>query len=567
MKTKKQSQSLLSGAIVLMIATGIVKVIGMVFKIPMTNFVLEEKGMAYFTSAYNIFLVFYSLAIAGLPVAVSRMVAESIAVKNYKETKSLLKVSLKIFAITGTAGLVLLLAFSVPYVRYIKSDGALLSVLTIAPTILFCCIMSAYRGYYQGQKNMMPTAISQVIEALGKLFLGLGFAFIVRTIGLNEFSSKGTIFGKAVETEADAVSMLLPYCAAAAILGIAIGTVLATLYLFLYHKIVGDKITPEEIQLSPESRSQKDLIKALFTIAIPILLASVVLNLTNLIDTATIQNRLDYIMRTSPNALRNIYGATLADAKDTEISEFLYGAYASMAMTMYNLIPTITTAFGTSAIPTLSTAWAQKNKESVKSSIESVFKYVTIISAPAGIGLCVLAKPILSLLYSQRPNGVAVSVIPLQILGIIVIFTALTMPTCNMLQAIGKQKVPVINMAIGAVIKITVNYILVSIPAININAAPIGTALCYGYILIANVVVLAKTTGAKINFFQSFIKPVIAGAICGLSALAGYGLLTRWFGNAVSTLGSIAFAGIIYLISALLLGVLSKEDIKKFKKS
>lgn len=565
---KNKKQSLLQGAFILMVATAIVKVIGMVFKIPLSNYILDETGMAYFNSAYSIFNIFYGLAIAGLPVAVSKLVAESVADCKFKETRAILKVALKIFVITGTSCLLLMLLVAYPYSMYvIDSPGALPSIIAIAPTILFCCLMSAYRGYYQGLKNMTPTAISQVIEAGGKLFLGLGAAYTVLKMTTAEYETSQTVFGEAFTSADEAQIRIYVYCSAAAIIGITVGTVLATLYLMISHKLRGSFYTKEQFDASPESRSQKELFYALFAISIPILITSVMLNLTAFIDSTTIQSRLSDLMNTNPDVLRSIYQTELIDVKNEEIPEFLYGAYSTLAITMYNLIPTITSAFGTSSIPSLSGAWKAGDRAECKNSVESVLKFVTLISAPAGIGLSVLANPILMLLFHNRPNGVSVATMPLKLLGIVVVISALSMPVCNMLQAVGKKWVPVINMGIGALVKIIVNYIFVSIPEININAAPIGTFLCYGYIVVSNLYALCKYTDIKLKLHSIFLKPLIAGILCGAAAYASYGFIDRLTGSyKISLFASIVIAVIIYVLAVFLLRIVTKEELLRLKK-
>ena len=566
--SKSKKQTLMQGAIILMAANILVKVIGAIFKIPLTN-LIGETGMGYFNSAYQLFLPLYGLAMAGLPIAVSRMVAESVATKHYKETRSILKIALKIFAVTGTTGFVLLLLLIYPYVKFTHNEAAVYCIFAISPSIFFCCLMSAHRGYYEGFKNMYPTAISTVIEACGKLFLGLGFAYAVMKFGKNSIINSGKFLwftvtpAKGQTIEEAASEFLLPLSAAGAILGITIGTLLGTSFLLIYHRVKGDGITKAELAASPESRSSRDIMKSLFAISIPVVAASLVLNITNLIDAATIQNRLHQI---SPEILRGIYGDYLSSEIDENIKTFLYGAYTSMSVTIYNLIPNIAAAFGVSSIPNLANAWVRRDKEETKKSIESVLKGIMLISAPAGFGIAALAKPILQLLFKARPNGVAIVWPSLRILGFVVVISTLSMPVTNMLQAVGRQNIPVRNMIVGATLKIVCNYILVAIPSININAAPVGTALCFGYIVYADLHALLKYTDVKIRFYQVMIKPIISGALCGIAAYAVYGLMSIKLSNTVSTLGAIIVAGCVYIAALLLTRTLTKDDMESFGK-
>ena len=176
MAKERKNQSLLSGALILVVATIIVKIISAIYKIPVTNFI-GGTGMGYYTTAYKIYLPIWSISMAGLPVAVSKLISENMALGKYNNVKSIFKVSLKAFLVTGTAGTLLLAAIAYPYCKYVaKAPEALPVILCIAPAILVCCIMSAYRGYYEGFLNMRPTAVSQTIEALFKMVFGLAFA-------------------------------------------------------------------------------------------------------------------------------------------------------------------------------------------------------------------------------------------------------------------------------------------------------------------------------------------------------------------------------------------------------
>ena len=169
---KRKQQSFEYGAIILLCSTMLVKVIGAIFKIPLSN-LLGDLGFGYFSSAYDLFTPIYTLAMAGLPIAVSRIVAEHITNKRFNDVHRTLSVTKKLFFISGLTGFILMLALIYPFVRITDRTGqTIYSLFAIAPSLFFCCVMSTYRGYYEGLRNMYPTAASDVIEALGKLILG-----------------------------------------------------------------------------------------------------------------------------------------------------------------------------------------------------------------------------------------------------------------------------------------------------------------------------------------------------------------------------------------------------------
>lgn len=555
--TKRKEQGFIEGSIVLFIATALVKVIGAIYKIPLNN-ILGELGAGYYTTAYDLYLPMYSLAMAGLPVAISRIVAECMASERYRDVERTLKVTKRAFLITGSVGFLLMCAISYPFVYFTSENdmNALIPVLCIAPCLIFCCIMSTYRGYYEGLRNMTPTAVSEVIEASGKLVFGLILSYAV------------------IKIRGDLTMTTLSLAAGAALLGIVLGSALGALFLVIKYRKTEQPFTAEEYELSPEPKTNRETLKIILAVAIPIVLGSLVTNVTSLIDVVMVRMQLASAIDKDPVLMGEIYKELIAKNIELDpnftlanLPTALYGCHRSYAYSIYNLVPVLTAVLGVSAIPILATAWTKNDKQSVKINMETMIKTTALIAMPAGIGIVALSEPILNLLYSSNPVAVAVAAKNLRILGISAIFAGLTAPMTNMLQAIGKQKIPLYNIAVGAAIKIVVNYILVGTPEINIVGVPIGTALCYMYIAIANLVCLIKYSGVKLNAVNTLIKPLAASTICGVFAYLTYTLGGKILSNdKILTIFSIAVAGVFYVLSVILLRILDKNDILSMPK-
>lgn len=545
MRNKKQS--FLEGAMILVIATGLVKVIGALFKIPL-GVVLDTVAYGYYQNAYDLYLPIYSLAMAGLPIAVSRMVADSVARNRYRDARQVFRIARRAFLISGVAGFVIMLAAAYPYVWSIGGKVEVIpSILAVAPSILCCCIMSTYRGYYEGLRNMTPTAVSQVIEALGKLVLGLGFVIIAQKVGLSA-----------------------PYQAAGAVLGVTIGTLLGAIYLKIRHRVTGDGITRENLMLSPAPMPAGRVLRMLAVIAIPVVFGSMANQIASLIDSVTVQNRLAYIVEQTGMGMGNIYPDMIPELSQdyateaeilSHIPTYLYACYKGYAFTIFNLVPTITSVIGVSALPALTTAWASRSRRAVRLSVESVLRITSIVAFPCGLGMSVLSSEILNLLFHNKPVGAAIAAPNLFIMGFAAIFAGLCMPITNMLQAIGRQKIPVRNLIVGAVLKIVINFFLVGIPTVNIHGASVGTLVCYIYMFVMNFYALCKYTKLIPNLLRTFLKPLLSGLFCAAAAWAASGLLSGRLPDTVVTILSIVIAGIIYLISLVLLRVLTKDDI------
>ena len=555
---KTKQQSFLHGSFILIAATFAAKIISAIYRIPLAH-ILGASGMGYFSTAYDLYTPMYSVAMAGLPTAIARMVAEYSARGRYKDVKKTLHIAQAAFLVTGGVGfaLMLFLAFTltgkIGFLSQFKafSPNALPGMICIVPSLLFCCIMSAYRGYFEGLGNMTPTGVSEVFEAAGKLIFGLSIAAVTLSRTNN-----------------------LSYAVAGALLGITVGEALSTLYLFVKYKFFGEKNMPHELYVAaPAPDKGKKILKTMIAIAIPVVLGSLVNNVTSLIDVAMVQKQLAVAIGKAPEYFKDTFASFISTetaqmAKEGKTFELiadlpnaLYGCHRGYAFSVYHLIPTLTTTLGISAIPVLARTWTKKDMPAVKFNIQTIIRTTAVIVMPCGLGMFAISKGILSLLYSGS-NAIAIAAPNLRVLGVCAIFAGLNSPIIAMLQAVGKEVVPLKNVAIGAVIKVVTNYILVGTPAINIYGVPIGTTLCYFYIFASNLYCLIKYTGIKPDFYSILLKPFFAGAVCGAAAFGVYHLIFAVLSNNLfATAGAIIAAAVVYIISLSLFRVLESEDI------
>ncbi len=566
---KRKEQTLLTGAGTLAIAAVLVKLIGAVYKLPLLE-IFGEVGNSYFTKAYQIYTTLYAISMAGLPVAVSKMVSQNVELGRIKDAQRVYKVSVKLFMTVGLVGTALLMVLSVPASNLMGSHMAYISVLTVAPCIFLCCMMSSFRGYYEGLKNMVPTGVSQVIEAAIKVVFGLSATYLAMKKWKADYTADladdgiATVFGTVVSSEAEALSVIYPYAAAVAIFGVTFGSLVGLIYLIIKYKRSGFGFTREEIINSPEAESDKSIMKQLIKIAAPVALSSVVLNISNLIDNFTIGNRLEYAVEKGYDVIKAMYGAALTASMtlDTDIDEYLFGTHGAV-INIKNLVPTITLTLGVSVIPILTAAWTRKDKKETKVAVESALRVAMMIAAPAGFGIAALAHPILDLLYSSREPMHEIAAPMMIAYGLGMVFFATTSPMTNMLQAVGRMDIPVKSIAIGSCVKIVLNYILIGNPQINIFGVPISTMVCYIIIFAINLTSLLKVTGVKLNFVSVFLKPLFAGILCGVTAFGINWLCTSVLGieSRLITIVAIGFGAVVYAISLLLVKGLAKDDV------
>ena len=567
---ERKKQSLVNGALVLSIAITLVKLTGVLFKLYITNKIgFDAKGN--FAAAYNIYTPIYSIALAGLPTAVAKMVAEKAVQGKYRDVKNVFSVSLGLFTLFGILGTLIIVLIAYPYAASAGAVDALPAILTVAPSLFFCCIMSCYRGYYQGLRNMTPTSVSQVIESAGKLIFGYIFMNMVLLGGV-EFADKIPFLSSVVSDNASA------YAAAAAISGVTIGSAMGLFYVYIKHRFDKTSIPQELLADSPESQDKKLLRKELLVMAFPFAVSSLVFNLTTFIDGWTIQNRLMYVLQNNFDAVASMYpkiieaeGYTVLQAE--AFKSYLFGAYDTV-LEIKNLIPTLTIAFGSAALPILSELWFSGKKAETGDNIKRVLRLILLLALPAGMGLFALAEEILILIYGSRPNiAPAIEYIApiLMLYGISVCFLALAQPVTSMLQAVDKPNVPLKSMAVGAIVKIIANMILVSIPSVNIQGAVVGSFLSNIVMVFWGFVVLKKATGVKYELKSTVMKPLICSCLSGAGAWGSHMLFVRLVeavgiasgvtANKLATIGAVGMAVIIYLIALFATKTLQKSDV------
>lgn len=558
LQTKKK-QSFLYGSTILMVSVVIVKLVGAIFKIPLAN-ILHETGMGYFNSAYTIYTTVYALTVTGLSTAVARMVAENAARGRYRDVKRLLSLATRVFMGMGAIGFLVIALSAGSFSASIESENSYWTVLMIAPAILFCCLMASYRGYYEGLSDMIPTAITQVVEVVVKMLAGLSFAGLVMAIASNQYETSGVVFGVAVQTAEEVAAIAIPFAAAGAMCGVSVSTAVGFIYVFIRYKMKGDSITKAMIMESPPPMRNRVILYRLIKISIPITLGAVVLQLAALIDMITIMNRLSGLPQ---EVLISQYGKFLTANESPH--EFLYGCFTSI-VTLFNLVPAFTNMFGKSALPNVTAAWTERERKKLEINVESVIRVTTMVAAPISFGLAFLSEPILKLVYKNLPGAISVGTPLLTVLGIASLFLAMVTPLNAIYQGIGRMDLPVKFLLVGASLKFILNFILIGIPSINIMGGSISTIVCYMTIATLSITTLRKKLSVPINFVGVLAKPVISGLICGISAGLCNFLLTKLVEHSIITVVSIGVGAIFYVISLGVMKVISADDVMMLPK-
>lgn len=572
---KDVSQTFLKGAAILTLSMVIVKVFGLLDKILLTNIYsmfgddVASMGMGLYSNAYEIFVVIFTVATGGLPIAISRLVSQNMAEKRYKDVKLIHKISVPFFVIVGIVCLLIMIVSSFIYVQLIKSPYSLHAMLCLAPTILFGCLASIYRGYFEGQRNMTPTAISEIIEAAVKLLIGTLFAYLVMSFGINSYEQTGTFLWFSFSSEAEAQNTVLAFSVAGAICGITFGSFCSFFFLWLKYRISGDGIPEAYYKNSIDARAKRETFIIICKTAVPIAAGAFVMSIGSLIDQIIIQNVLSNLAATNPEALYSQYSAYYPDEAfygeaatgvPATIHTRLWGCYSS-ALTLMQLVTAVTQVFGSSAMPNVTSAWTKGNTNELKKSIETVIRMTMMFTLPMSLGLCVLAHPIMSFVYSDS----AISEIGgnvLTLMGITTIFTAAITPVCSMLQGIGKVNLPMKLYTLCMIIKIATSWIFVSIPEINIQGATAGSLISYAIILALGMYLLVKHSKVTPDFFSTIVKPLIGSVFSSAAAFFTNMLLSPLIPQRISTILAVFTAIIVYVVALLLLRAFTATEIK-----
>lgn len=464
-----------SGVMILTLSTTLVKVIGLLYKIPMLH-CLGSVGMGYFNAAYEWYALLCVLATAGLPIASSIMIAEARSKKDAIEAhlavKQIEQVAMRVFLILGAIGSVALFLGASAIAGMIGSPQTAPAIMAVAPTMFFSCLSAAYRGYFQGFQNMRPTAISQLIEALGKLLIGIAFALWASRRGMSA-----------------------PYVAAFAMLGLSIGVALASLYLILCRKRHSPSYTGEAADAAssvpPIRTGHSALRKRLLSIAVPVTLSAAVLSLTRLVDMTMILRQLQRL------------------GMGSEGANSLYGIYTTMAVPIFNLIPALLSSVALALIPALSSDIERKNVEGQIGTVTCAMRLTSLLAIPASMALALYSHPILALLFRTEQADVERAAPMLSILAISVFFSSMITTTNAILQAYGHVRIPIYSMLIGSAVKLIFAAALIGIPSLNILGAPISTFLCNAVIVGINLYTIVKRTHTVRSLHDVLFRPLL----------------------------------------------------------
>ena len=522
---KKQSTS--KGFAILSAAGIAVKILSILY-IPFLISIIKEDGYGVYAASYQIFLFIYVLTNSGIPVAISKLVSELIAVNNYKDAVKSFKIARLLLFCLGTVMAILMMALATPFANAIHSPRSAMAIKALAPTILFTAVVSSYRGYFQGTGNMTPTAVSQVLEQIMNTIFSLVFAAILMKYGIQAGAAGGTI-------------------------GTTVGAFAAGVLLIWYYE-KNKKIKLPQIynESSVPRHSNAYLIKKILSYGIPITLCVGLQNAGSIID------------------LSNVLGRLAVAGFNQSASSIAYGILSKYII-LINVPIAIISALSAAILPAISGAAILKNKNEVQSKINYSFRLCFLISIPCAVGLAVLSEPVFKLLFERYYAGYKL----MQFGSVVIVLMSIVLIQTTILQSIGKLYLSTFYLLIGISGKIIANYILVAIPSININGAIYGNMICFIIPLLLSNKLIKRSLKIKYNLFNHALKPLIASAFMGLAVYICYINVDRFLkftnrisiNNAFATIVSVVIGAYIYLFGLILTGGITIRDLDSMPSS
>ena len=506
---------LLSGVLALTLANLFVKLLGFVYKVPL-NAILGDE-MANVNAACTVYALLYTVSTAGIPSAVALTVSRARASGREGRVRPILEGCLVALLSVGLLLSLVLLLLARPLSLFNSGGDSYLCMLAISPALFFSAVSCVFRGFFQGHGSMVPTAVSECLEAMGKAGFGVGLAlFCLRTLG-------GEVRN----------------AAALSVFGITVGVALGALFLALWYLRRGKSLLPPKEASASEGR--RAALRIVLMTALPVALSSAMMSLSSFLDAQ--------MMRP---LLSSHYG-------DEGLAKALYSDYSTGALTLYNLPAVLISPIAVAMIPYVAQALERGAVAKARLAAESALRLTAVLSLPAAFGLSALSAPILSFVFRSDADMAENAGPSLSVLAIAVFFAAILTVTTAALQALRAEKRPILSLGVGLAVKLC--SMPVAVHFLGTTGVPLSTVFFFAVAAMLNLIFLARMIGIRVRFFSFFLRPLAASVLSAFAALFTYGACRGNMNNGLSLLLAIGAAVLLYLIFLVLFRALDREDV------
>ena len=559
----KKGHSFMGNVAIILFAQIMVKALGMIYRMVITNIEgFGNAGNGFYNAGFQVYTVLLAISSVGIPNAIAKMVSERGALNDWAGAHRIFRTALWLFSVIGAlCTAILYIGADFIAVNIMNMNGAQYVMRALSPSLLFVCISSVIRGYFQGLNDMRATSFSQMLEQVFKCTLTI--VFVVLTAGnmpyIMQFITK-----TAMNYGGDSVNSVPEIMAAWANAASSVATMLSFLYLLVFY-YRNKKTIDERIKMSAPTDtalSTVKLVKMILMLSVPISLASIITAMNRVVDLATITRGIEAAFASGIPAIGNMPAIAHPTAGELNSAAVALSGMLSKSDTLFNMPLALNIAFATVLVPSIAGALAKGDSKDASEKTSYSFLISIILILPCAIGYMVLAEPIYKIIYPATPDGAAL----LSIMSVALVFSALTQTITGALQGIGKVFVPAVSILVGCICKVALNLLLIRIPQVNIYGAAISSIVCQVAAFLVNFIVIIKYIPIKITLNKYILKPLFCGAVMGVSVIAVYKVISMVLGagymnNLIATLVSIVFAAVIYITLIFLTRTMDKNDI------
>lgn len=550
----------LKNTAILFASMAITKIIGALFKIPLAN-LLGGTGMGYFSTAYGLYSPIFAVTAAGVPTVIMRATAQNLALGRQERAAAIKRTALFLFTLIGLAGTAAVAVFSAPFAQYVAcSPQSRAAVLLISPAVMFCCTASVLRGYYEGMSDVVPSSAASIAEAASRAVFGLSLSYAVIFYAKAAFQRGADVFGVSCSTAQQAYEAALPYAAAGAVAAVSISELFGLITLIAADRRHARK---SGVRRAP---SEKGTCLRLLRETAPIAASALVMNCVSFVDLLTVSRTISASAAAHPAYFAERFGEVLKSCGSAEgLANFMYGSYSGIAMSIFMLIPSFAGMAEKTSVPEIAAAWERGDHEALADRCFTLLRVSSIIGAPACFGAAALAEPILLMLYRSRAAEVSVCLESFVALCFGGLFMITASAMFGIFQAAGKAHVPLALMTASVALKLLLNPMLMSVPALNISGAALASGAGYLLMTVGGAIYIRRRFPAKIRLVNAVLPPVLCGAVCGSFAKITFELTSGVENHTLRVAAAIAAGAFIYGILLIVTGIFRTSGIIKRK--
>lgn len=513
---------------ILAMAGILVRIIGILYRSPLTG-IIGDEGNGYYSTAYNIYTIILLISSYSIPSAISKVIAQRLALGEYKNAQKIFHCAFLYVIVIGSIASL----FTFFGAKYLVEDNSVMVLRVFAPTIFLSGLLGVLRGYFQAQRTMVPTSISQILEQILNAVVSIGAAYLlIQTVAMKSQTVQAI------------------YGAIGSALGTGSGVLIALIFMWItYGKVREDTLKRVKEDITHPELGFKEIFIIIFTMVTPFILSTFIYNFSTSLNQTIYIKIMKYV-----------------EHMEESIIATNYGIFAGKAVVISNIPIAIASAMSSAMIPSISASFAQKDIEKSRQQVHMAIKTTMLISIPCAVGMFALAKPVTQLLFPQKAS-LDLAAALLRAISISVVFYALSTLTNAVLQGIGRVNVPVINAAIALVVQTIVLVVILFTTKLSLYALALAMILYSFMMCLLNNVAVRKSLSYRQEVKTSFFIPAVAALIMGLVAYGSYnGLYKMISSNVVALFGAIAVAAVVYFLVVIKAGAFSEEEMKKVPK-